>query len=96
MADVITARKGALYAAQAAIQTAKALYPSEEWGDDTTASERVIAERLSEIDHCIGDLLEAAQWVERYAGDMMRRGLTEIPDPAVKALQAAIAKAVSP
>jgi hypothetical protein len=39
------------------------------------------------------DLLEAAGWVDRYTSDMLRRGLTEIPDPAVRALTEAIAKA---
>ncbi len=38
------------------------------------------------------ELLEAAEWVERYVSDMKRRGLCEIPDLAVDALVAAIAK----
>jgi hypothetical protein len=58
MADVTTARKGALYAAQAAIQTAKALYPQEEWGDKCTAAERASVERLSEIDYRLGVLVD--------------------------------------
>jgi len=39
------------------------------------------------------DLLAAAEWVERYVSDMKRRGLCEVPDPAVDALVAAMARA---
>ena len=53
--------------------------------EETLANARLIA--------AAPDLLTAAEWVERYASDMMRRGLAEIPDPAVRALVAAIAAA---
>lgn len=41
------------------------------------------------------DLLAAAEWVDRYTTDMLRRGLTEIPDPAIQALHDAIALATT-
>lgn len=50
MADVTTARKGALHAALAAIQTTKALFPQEEWGDEATEVERYLVEILTDIE----------------------------------------------
>lgn len=55
------------------------------------------SDRMTKADAQLGaaapDLLEAAQWVERYVSDMKRRGLMEVPDLAVDALVDAIAAA---
>ncbi len=54
-----------------------------------------VGKRIAHIDcyrRQYNDLLEAARWVEPYLVDMRTRELTEVPDPAMEALVAAIAQ----